>query len=140
MVCATALFCEDVREEKLGTVTVVGIFPDNVTVQSIPFNFPKLAIYARISFGVSDRAPTRIALRIVHGDGEATFLTVFERELIDRARCEAQEKEGPSVGLVATAVISPFHVKQAGRINVMVKADEEDESVCGTLNILASAE
>ena len=40
-----------------------------------------------------------------------------------------------STGLICTAMMAPYHVKQAGRMNVMTKVDDGEEVVCGTLNV-----
>jgi hypothetical protein len=134
MACAISLFCQDIREEKAGTVSIVGIFPDNISVAQVPFTFPKIAIYGRLSFLVTDEPPKEISLRLAQADNTEIPLSVFDAEIIQRARAESQAKGGAKAGLIATAILVSFPVKQAGRINVMVKIDGE-ESICGTLNV-----
>jgi len=134
MVSAIALFCDDIREEKSGVVSAIGILPDNINVASVPFIFPKLVIYARISFETTGEPPRVINLRLVHADNKEAPLTAFDEAIIQRGLRESQEKGAANAGLVATAIMSPFRVRQAGRINVVAKIDDKD-IICGTLNI-----
>jgi hypothetical protein len=134
MVEAIALFCDDIREEKAGTVSIIGIYPDNINVPQVPIMLPKCGIYARYNLPVGDTPPKTIALRLVYADGSETPLTVFNAETIERARVESQAKGAGKVGLISTAILAPFPIKKEGRINVIVKIDNE-ESICGTLNI-----
>src|SRR5262245_31880489 len=116
MLSAVALFCEDIREEKAGTYTIIGIFSDNISVPGLPFAFAKLGIYARLTFPVSD-APSPIALRLVEADGKEVPLTVFGEDIIETARKQSIEKGAVNGGLIATALIVGFGVRQAGRMN-----------------------
>ena len=134
MISAVALFCQDIREEKAGTVSIIGVFTDNITVQKVPFAFPQMAIYTRINFPVSEEPPRIIAMRIVFADGREIDLATFDAELIQKARSESVAKGSAKAGLVATAAMAPVPIAQAGRINVIAKIDGQD-SVCGTLNV-----
>jgi hypothetical protein len=134
IVAVIALFCDDIREEKIGTVSVIGIYPDNINVPKVPLALPKCGIYTRISFPVNNEPPERIALLLVHADGTEVPLTILNTELIKKARSEAQAKGAPKAGLISTALLVPFEIKKEGRINVIAKIDDEDV-VCGTLNV-----
>jgi hypothetical protein len=134
MVCAIALFCQDIREEKAGTVSVIGVLTDNITVSKVPVAFPQMAIYARLSFLASDEGPKTIAMRIVYADGKEMALATFDTDLIQKGRHEAQTKGAAKVGLVSSAMIAPFAVNHAGRLNVIASVDGVDE-ICGTLNV-----
>jgi hypothetical protein len=138
MVSAVALFCQDIREEKAETVTLVGIFPDNISVASIPFTFPKLAIYARILFPVSDEPPATVALRLVRPDGTETAMANFATDFIRKGREQAVAKGGVNAGLIGTAIMAVFPITQAGRMDVIAKIDGND-LVCGTLNVHVDA-
>jgi hypothetical protein len=48
-VSACALFCEDVRQEKTGGETLVGVMRDNLAMSSLPGVLPKLGIYIRMN-------------------------------------------------------------------------------------------
>lgn len=133
MASAIALFCQDIREEKAGTVTIVGIFPDNISVAKIPFVFPKMAIYARLSFTFAEK-PNEIALRLVAADGSETQLSVFDKDILRKGREEGQLRGGVHAGYVGTAILAPFFVAQAGRMNVVARIDDVD-TICGTFNI-----
>src|SRR6476660_6182815 len=106
MVSAVAVFCQDKREEKAETVTLVGIFHDNISVPSIPFTFPKLAIYARILFSVSDEPPASASLRLVRPDGTEMVMVNFATDFIRKGREQAVAKGGVTAGLIGTAIMA----------------------------------
>jgi hypothetical protein len=134
MYSAISLFCEDIREEKAGTVTIIGIYPDNITVESTPFNFAKLAVYTRINFPVAGVLPKAIALRLIGTDGKEIPLASFDQALIAKAQKESLDKGATNAGLIGSAVLVPLPVRQAGRMNVIARIDDQDY-VCGTLNV-----
>jgi hypothetical protein len=121
MYCVISLFCEDIREEKAGTVTIIGIYTDNITVTVAPFNFAKLAVYTRISFPVTAALPKAIALRLIATDGKEVALASFDQGLIAKAQKESLEKGAANAGLIGSAVLVPFTVRQPGRMNVVAK-------------------
>lgn len=45
---AVTVFAEDVREEKQGTISLIGILPDILAIPNMPSALPKIAIYTRI--------------------------------------------------------------------------------------------
>ena len=42
------ILCEDIRDERSGTETLVGVLPDNVAIRGPRGVMPKLAVYLRI--------------------------------------------------------------------------------------------
>jgi hypothetical protein len=134
VLAAIALFCDDIREEKAGTVSVIGIYPDNINVPKVPLALPKCGIYTRISFPVEEEPPKTIALSLAYADGTEVSLTMLDTELIQKARSESQAKGAPKAGLISTSLLAPFAIKKEGRINVIARIDDEDV-VCGTLNV-----
>lgn len=135
---AVALFCDDVREEKAGTTTVVGILPDNVSVKSVPVSFPKLGLYVRINFPTAAEPPQNLSIRLTVRGSPDHVLTEIDSKLIDDARRQSREKGATLAGLVTFAVMSPFQVKEAQRIDAKIKIGDE-ELVCGTLNVQIAA-
>jgi hypothetical protein len=63
-----ALFCSDVRQEKGGTETIVGVLPDNVNLPSIPGPFAQICVYVRMHMRPSFR-PAQIISRLMLPDG-----------------------------------------------------------------------
>jgi len=129
---AIAVFCEDIREEKSGTDTLVGVLHDNLVVSSIPGLMPKLGVYVRIQLpkdGNTKRVSTRIRTSQADNIAPATL-----DHLVDQATQDARAKELPYAGLVSKAVVSPFPIQSVGAIEAVIRVDDS-ERVCGILNI-----
>lgn len=135
-IAIVGIFCEDIREEKQGTETVVGILPDNVNVEAFPGVFPKLGIYVRAHVSI-DHLPSAISLRMVHGEGAADAdLTVWEESFMAKARAQSASNGAPHYGLITKAVLSGFRVEAPGRISIVARIDGED-SIIASMNVQA---
>ena len=131
------VFAEDVREEKGGAETLVGIFTDNVLVPGIPGQFAKLVIYVRAHFPVTlTPAPIDILLRV---PGTADIqLSTFDEALIAKTLRESKEQGSPIVALISRATAAPFPIIAAGRYLVICRS-EGIERVAITMNVITSA-
>ncbi len=132
-VSIVGMFCEDIREEKAGGATLLGIFPDNVNVPMIPGAFPKLCIYVRAIFDPTiDPGPVDLAL--VLADGESQSLGALDSEIAAKGREDALQKGSPLVGLIASITMANLPIMQAGRIKIVATMAGE-EIVCGVMNV-----
>jgi hypothetical protein len=129
----TAFFCEDVREEKSGTLSIVGILPDNVSVASVPGMLPKIGIYLRIHFD-PENAPEDIVVNISEPSGEEYPMARFEPEIIADAVRNAKRFELPYAGLLFHAVAPAFQVRATGLISLKVQIDGQ-EHIAGAMNV-----
>jgi hypothetical protein len=120
------LFCDDIREEKRGTDTLVGIFPDNINVPALPITFAKLAVYIRIHLDPSNDPPGAIPIRIEMPNGSQMPLGTLEESLVNKTLQDAKATGAPIAGLISRAVASPFHLPAAGRLRVIVTIADED--------------
>lgn len=129
---AIALFCEDIREEKAGTVTLVGVMPDNTELPQVPVIFGKLCFYVRFHLepGVD---PGEVSVKLSFPDGNVTTLGGFEPDLVKKVIRGAADSGTPFAGLVFTAVAAPFPIPMPGRVVVIAKIGET-ETPCGALN------
>ncbi len=127
-----ALFCTDIREEKGGTRTIVGLFPDNVNVLQMPGALPQMCIYVRMHVR-PDFEPRHIVTRVVMPDGTELDRNEMQPDLIEIARRNANNSGTPYAGLVATFVVAPMPVNAPGRMQVLVTVDDK-EYVAGAIN------
>jgi hypothetical protein len=135
---AVALFCESVREETGGTQTIVGVLPDNLSIERVPVALPKLSIYIRISVDPMAGDPGPLALRIVFPNGEEKELQDIDRQAILSAVADAKTKEAPLAGLLTFVTIPNFPVHHFGRVKVILRTQTGD-TICGALNFQASS-
>lgn len=122
---ATALFCEDIREESSGQLTLVGVFPDGILVRGFPGAFPKLCVLTRINISPED-PPSSIKTRLVHPDGTAEGENAVDREIIEAACREAKELGMPTAGIHARIISTNFGIRMPGLIRAMVQIDDQD--------------
>jgi hypothetical protein len=127
---AVALFCDDIREERLGTLTLVGVMPDNVEVPAFPGALAKVGIYVRIHLD-PNTDPGAIELLLTFTDGVQHKIGELPKELVDKSRADALAGGNPIAGLIANLSASPFPVPQAGRALVSLKYGDETQVVGG---------
>ncbi len=136
---AIGLFCEDIREEKSGQVTLIGILPDNVNVPPAPDNakaiLPKLGLYVRVHLGMDDE-PGPMTIKLVFPDDSELMLGNFEPNLIATAKRQAQERRLPIAGLVSHAVLSGLQASVPARIMAILESAGERRTLA-VLNFLA---
>jgi hypothetical protein len=132
-VSIVALFCEDIREEKAGTDTIVGVLPDNLRVPSIPGLFPKIGVYVRTNIRPEfDAGP--FTTRIVTAGGKEVSRSEATAEVVNGVRQSARAKGTPYAGFITKIVIAPFPINEAGRILAVVTIGDI-EYVAGALNV-----
>jgi hypothetical protein len=126
------LFCEDIREERSGQDTIIGVMPDNLTVSPLPGAIPRLGVYFRIQLEKDDN-PQSIKLKLrVPGGLELTMGSLDG--LIVQAKADAEKNGIPFAGLIARAVLSPVPISSPGRIEAIAEIDGA-EYVCGAMNV-----
>jgi hypothetical protein len=128
------LFCEDIREEKSGQETLVGVMPHNLSFPSVPGVLPKLSLYIRINFDPNSD-PGEIDTKIVMPDQQSIDLGIVDRGVIEDAKKEAQEQGKPIAGVIATSTIAPFTITELGMIRAIVTIQGE-EHLCALLRII----
>jgi hypothetical protein len=137
-ISAVGLFCEDIREERSGSNSIVGILPDNLSLSHIPGVLPKLCVYIRINIGL-DRDPRPIVTYLILPNGETTAKRPLDDALIEKTRKRAKKDGSLFAGFISRIVMTPFPVEMAGRIQCLVTIGDT-EYLCGALNLREQAE
>jgi hypothetical protein len=138
-ITAIALFCEDIRDEKLGTESLVGILPDNLAIGGPAGGFlPKLAIYLRLQLENEVDIKT-ISARVIFPGGRVIEMATFDPDAVKSAKEQSKANGIPYTGLIGKALMTPVPIEALGKIEVIVTADGED-FVCGILNIVTAAD
>jgi hypothetical protein len=133
-----AVFCDDIREEVRNRHTLVGVYPDNVTVPKIPGRFSRLALYARVHFDVNSEFDN-CSLHVRLPDGEEKSLGNFSETSVKEGVAAAKEKGLPTVGLIMQAVFQNVPIKAAGRIDAIASVNGE-QFIAGVLNVILKEE
>lgn len=123
------LFCEDVREEKGGSVTLVGLMPDNINLDVIgeappdaARTMPKVCIYARVNFDV-DQPVKNVDLHLIFTDTVSIPIGKIDGNVIDLAVKQAKEKDLPFAGVTMRAAINALNVPKPGIVRLEALVD-----------------
>jgi hypothetical protein len=130
-----ALFCEDIREEKNDTVTLIGILPDTVNVGEPPnpANGPisgdssaraltKLGIYTRVNFDPRKEIK-EIDIRLILPNEQAIDLGKIGADVIKKSKDEAIARGNPLAGVIGRAVAAGFQIPKFGVVKLEVTID-----------------
>ena len=109
-----AIFCEDIREERNGQVSLIGLFLDNVGVPAFPGMMPKLSVYARVMLPIEDPPPRELKLVLEPTWGREIPFGVVDESQIRRAYETARADNAPRYGLLMWGSLVPFPVQEAG--------------------------
>jgi hypothetical protein len=139
---AVAIFCEDIRDEKAGGLSLIGVVGDNVGVpalaEGVPQEYqailPKLCMYLRVNFD-AENDPGEITVIIILPDGTVASQNVIAKEIIDQARA-TRLRGNPVAGLVTRLVMGNIAIpKTFGRITATVTIGSQ-VYVAGTVNFI----
>jgi hypothetical protein len=140
-----AIFCEDIRVEVGGIVSLIGILPDHIQVETAgelqkradgetneARALPKLGIYVRIAFDPdTDLEPPQVLLSI-DGD-EPVRLGEIPAETVQKARKEAKSRGNLLAGVIFRAKTTGFRIPKLGVARVDVKIGKTTH-LAGALN------
>jgi len=135
-----ALFCEDIREEKSGAISLMGIMNDNVLIPALPDGVksatafvPKLFAYVRVSFDVTAVVPAPILLKLRLPDGNLFDLPMIDEKTISEAR-ETRAKGNPIASVISRVQMGGPLPSLPGRILIEVTIGQQ-KYIAGCLNI-----
>ncbi|MET0482539.1 MAG: hypothetical protein ABWZ27_06430 [Aestuariivirgaceae bacterium] len=137
MLQAIGIFCEDIREERSGQDTIIGVLPDNLAVRTVPSNLPKLGLYIRIHFDPT-LDPGDIALWIELPTDHQLHFGTMDRKITEKAIRDALALNQPVAGLISKVLINSFQIPTHGRIRAVANINGRD-IILATLNIQATA-
>jgi len=133
-------FCDDIRQELGGKITLVGCYTGEMTVHGqAPATLAKLGLQTKLVFP-AEIAPRKIDVRIDFVPGEKTLfeatLDIPEGEhqkALDRVEPDGTGDE-PQFTLTQYTILSPLEIPGEGRIRVRVFVNGETVKL-GSLRI-----
>jgi hypothetical protein len=127
---AVAFFCEDIRQEKGGQVTLVGVLPDTIQFPKTPALFPKLGVYLRCHFTASEK-PKAISAKFVGANSSQFKELSWNEEAINVAFSAMAANEVTFAGFMGRAVRGPFKIMETGFLRVVVVVDGKEHQAGG---------
>lgn len=129
-----AIFCEDIREEKSGQDTLIGIMADNLAVPLTPVLVAKLALYVRLYFDCSAQ-PEAVNAALQMPSGEMHELGGASIDLVRESFLTARSKNSQLAGIILKGVFSPLPIPRDGAMNAIVTIAGVQRAL-GTLNVV----
>jgi hypothetical protein len=133
-------FCDDIRQELGGKITLVGCYIGEMTVHGqAPAKLAKLGLQAKLVFP-AETAPRKIDVRVDFVPGDKTLFeaTLDIPEAEHKKALERVEPDGtgdePQFGLVQHTILTPLEIPGEGRIRVRAVVDGETVKL-GSLRI-----
>ena len=127
------LFCDDIRPETAGSESIIGVFPDNLSVPSLPGHVPKLALYVRLQLSVDEAAP-EIKTLLKLPWGETLNVGSADKAIVEEAISNAAKNELPFAGVILRTFLVNFTVKSYGQVHGIVVVNGK-EHICAVMNL-----
>lgn len=133
-------FCDDIRQELGGKITLVGCYIGEMTVHGqAPLTLAKLGLQAKLVFP-AEMAPRKIDVRVDFVPGDKTLFEATldipegeHKKALDRVEPDGTGDESQFV-LVQHTILSPLEIPEDGRIRVRAVVDGETVKL-GSLRI-----
>lgn len=130
-----AIYCDDIRQEVGGKITLVGIYAGQCLVPSIPCALPKLC--AILNFSATRADPITSITVVGSFAGNEAFNMNLDAVQISQIMAQSieQSPERKNMMIMLMGIMAPFNIPGAGRLSLAVTANGEELS-CEGLDIL----
>ncbi|WP_192215323.1 DUF6941 family protein [Methylobacterium bullatum] len=123
-----ALFCEDIRNEVGGSISLIGVYQSDLVVPALPMILPKFAIAITVVTNPLPGDIQRIKLEVFFpGDGERPSIDI-NREVSTKDAVTNKKSPDPDVPphmkLLQNIFMSPIEISQEGFIKVRVHIND----------------
>ena len=120
------LFCDDIRHETSGKLTLVGVYSDALIVPELPATLPRLCLVARLIAPLA-QPPRSVTLRVFKDDQLVQEVAARKEDLADMLRAAAHypaQTRSERVQIVQFLVeFSPFQLDRPGLLRVHAETD-----------------
>jgi hypothetical protein len=137
-ITAFAFFCEDVRRESGGKITIIGMMQDTLQLPEIPGEIRRLTVYARIRLDVDKTFDKPISLEMEVSDGSISNETKepIPPDLLERTIKRAKQRGLPYATIVGRVELQePLRIGSPLKMFAVLKYGEE-RTTCGILNLI----
>lgn len=121
------LFCDDIRHETSGKLTLVGVYSDALIVPELPATLPRLCLVARLIAPLA-QPPRLVTLRVFKDDQLVQEVAARKEDLTDMLRAAAHypaQTRSERVQIVQFLVeFSPFQLDRPGLLRVHAETDQ----------------
>lgn len=121
---ADVLFCDDIRNELGGKISLMGLYTKDLVVPEIPYILPTLGLFVTLAFDDIE-VVNGMEVCVSHAGIDQTI--PMDEDLLMHAKGELQSSFGSEVAMnpkhrfSVNMIISPFRIKEDSFISVDVK-------------------
>jgi hypothetical protein len=139
-----SLFCDDVRSEVGGKVSIMGLYQNDYIFQgTFPFVIPKLAIfvmYYELAGTISDDINFKVFFPGDEPEKPTIDMPILRKDLPppDVGKLNLEEGQEPIFHARIPIVLSPLVIKEAGKIKVRAQYSNGKILRLGVLNMIAT--
>lgn len=125
-------FCEDIRHEIGGKVSIMGMLSDTVEVRSFPFVFPKICSHFILELPITSIPKNRFTIKMTFNGAEKQSVDIP----ISAFTQTKDHKKDDWIRIVGGIEMTNFEVITESKISVIAVIDDEEiTSKFCTLNI-----
>ena len=121
------LFCDDIRHETSGKMTLVGVYSDALIVPELPATLPRLCLVARLIAPLA-QPPRSVTLRVFKDDQIVQEVAARKEDLADMLRAAAHypaQTRSVRVQIMQFLVeFAPFQLDRPGLLRVHAETDQ----------------
>lgn len=142
MVASVAMFAEDIRDETQGTMSLVGIFPDNINYdkpegQDQQPQLAKLVVYVRTIISHSEPITDGIEIQFRSPSGQTIASNPVAADFISDKIKEAELNGSPHTTLISQIRMNPFPLLENGRFEIVTNCGA-GSTLAGFINIVGT--
>lgn len=135
---AHIIFCDDVRHEVNGKVSLIGTFQNQLFVAAFPTVLPKLCILATVTTSV-DNLFKNLQLKATYNENVIAEFNLSESDLVQASNNVLSTGDHKFFSINGEFILSPLAIDKPGKLVVSVVADGEEIN-CPALSIEAAPE
>lgn len=122
------VFCDDIRQEVGGKVTLVGVYATDIIVTRIPFVLPKFCVRAKLDFPSKAKHSAQMELILP------------DQRKLGPVTINVPKRDIPAQGMIAQLVFSPLEISDQGLLTVRIRFDEQGHVEERTIEVKVAAQ
>ena len=124
-----AIYCDDIRNEVGGKVSLMGVYHNEMLFPSFPARSPKLGVRIVVRFPIGGLPRETLSIEVLHEDGILGNMTFDRQALADipvPSPKDATQVEDQSLSMQVMFLFTPFQVKAPCKLESVVFVDGEE--------------
>lgn len=121
---ATALFCDDIRNELNGKMSFMGVYGGQLYVASLPIALPKLCCALTVMSQIDDQIKS-LSIRGQLDESQLFAVDLNEQQISEILAQMQPTKDAKGRMIQVIFAMAPFNIEKAGKLSIEIVADEK---------------